>query len=53
MRVWMRDRKMLKVSLRRAFVIADNEALWEIIFGILRRYKKENMRIINARALIA
>ena len=28
MRVWMRDRKVQKVSLSRAIVIADNVILW-------------------------
>ena len=43
MRGCLRHRKMLKVSFRRAIVIADNGVLWVGPSIIIGRHKKEDL----------
>ena len=43
MRGYLRNRKMLKLSFRRAFVIVDNGALW--VGDVLKNYKKDLIKL--------
>ena len=46
MRGSLRHRKMLKVSFRRAIVIADNGVFWVGGVGLFRRDKKDDKKTL-------